>query len=183
MKKRGRVSIPKIWDDNQEKLKGSSSSNLSPRKEPISPGLFSVSELKKELEQRTKSDTTTVSSTLARRRDTLADTSELKQSATKFAMENVKKYKNRSISLNLNNVIENNKIAMEEKSVTNQTEEIPLKSTIENDSQFVDDEKATSIKDDKSLAKQIIQKNIAKAKLMEKRQLSNTATSDLQSGE
>ncbi|XP_075590028.1 uncharacterized protein LOC124491459 isoform X2 [Dermatophagoides farinae] len=208
-KKRGRISIPKIWDDNQEKLKGSSSSNLSPRKEPISPGLFSVSELKKELEQRTKADTSGSSSgALAKRRDTLADTSELKQSATKIATENAKKYKNRSISLNLKNIVEKNTTTtIDDKLKSNQKEEL-LKSTNESrnetttDSQFGDDEKMTtttttttatsktsstsSIKDDKSLAKQIIQKNIAKAKLMEKRQTSvqsTTATSGLQSGE
>ena len=206
-KKRGRISIPKIWDDNQEKLKGSSSSNLSPRKEPISPGLFSVSELKKELEQRTKADTSGSSSgALAKRRDTLADTSELKQSTTKIATENAKKYKNRSISLNLKNIIEKNTTTtIDDKLKSNQKEEL-LKSTNESrnetttDSQFGDDEKMTtttttatsktsstsSIKDDKSLAKQIIQKNIAKAKLMEKRQTSvqsTTATSGLQSGE
>ncbi|KAH9421346.1 NUAK SNF1-like kinase 1 [Dermatophagoides pteronyssinus] len=201
-KKRGRISIPKIWDDNQEKLKTSStnSSMGSPRKEPKSPGLFSVSELKKELEQRTKLDTVPPSTTLAKRRDTLADTSELKQQSSAAIMENVKKYKNRSISLNLNQVIDEqtNKTvdADQDDKSKSLNEESPLKSTIKDDGgQFVDEKTSTSktsstssIKsDDKSLAKQIIQKNIAKAKLMEKRQTSvqstTTTATDLQSGE
>ena len=203
-KKRGRISIPKIWDDNQEKLKTSStnSSMGSPRKEPKSPGLFSVSELKKELEQRTKLDAVSPSTTLAKRRDTLADTSELKQQSSAAMMENAKKYKNRSISLNLNQVIDEQKNKTfvgdqddKSKLLKSEEEESPLKSTIkDNDgSQFVDEKTTSTSKtsstssiksDDKSLAKQIIQKNIAKAKLMEKRQTSvqSTAT-DLQSGE
>nr|XP_027204035.1 probable serine/threonine-protein kinase DDB_G0277165 isoform X1 [Dermatophagoides pteronyssinus] len=207
-KKRGRISIPKIWDDNnnQEKLKTSStnSSMGSPRKEPKSPGLFSVSELKKELEQRTKLDAVP-SSILAKRRDTLADTSELKQQSSAAIMENVKKYKNRSISLNLNQVIDEQKnktvvVDQDDKSklLKSEKEESPLKSTIKDDDggQFVDEKTTSTSKtsstssiksDDKSLAKQIIQKNIAKAKLMEKRQTSvqstTTTATDLQSGE
>ncbi|UXI20366.1 hypothetical protein NH340_JMT06309 [Sarcoptes scabiei] len=184
----------------------------------IKPGLFSVSELKSELEKKAIKSTNQI-----KRRETLADASELKLDLA----EKKKQYKNRTQSLNLAKIrsdfdsvdiskSDEKKVTEEMNETKQQTEilsEIEMKKQIKEQNEEINQSKSiesiketttttveqrssstssfvertesleemgrtsktsstSSIKDDKSLAKQIIQKNIAKAKLMEKRQTS-----------
>lgn len=156
-KRPGRLSIPKIWDTvAQDK---DQSPPVGQDKKPFIPTSLKVAEAKKVLEQKasTKRD-------VSKRRESIATVSELDKGKR---TRELKKYNTRSISLNL---------STEAKAKAGETgDKKPAKTAVVEKQQQQD---KPALEEEKSLAKQLLKKNIAKAQLMEKRQLSNSSTAE-----
>lgn len=182
-KRPGRVSIPKIWDNNT-----SAAVSETDKKSLFIPVSLKVSEAKKVIERRCSVDGGKSSTD---RRDSVSTTTELEKKPKK-------KYKTRSLSAKEITITpaKTSKINIIKEPIPEQekSNEEPSEKPIEKPS-----DRPTSIteaevkaeekvpctpstpgtpitEEDKSIAKHIIQKNIAKAKLMEKRQISTNST-------
>lgn len=169
-KRPGRLSIPKIWDSSRQEIMANSPEEASKceKKAPFIPVGLKVSEAKKVIERRCSVDSSAGSQ--LKRRDTLSSATEL---SVDRKLKSTKKYTGRSLSLNLQEVSGKTKkeplqMHTAPKEVVSSNESIPKKCESESPSK-----PSTPIsEEDKSLAKQIIKKNIARAKLMEKQQTS-----------
>src|SRR5699024_5171813 len=125
---------------------------------------------KKVIERRCSVDSSRAS---LRRRDSLASTSELNKDKK---VRELKKYAGRSLSLNLQEASrvqrEPVKSKVEDNKAATASNESITKGNSEENSPTQSKPSTPISEEDKSLAKQIIRKNIARAKLMEKQQVS-----------
>lgn len=170
-KRPGRLSIPKIWD-SQENVISSPEEVGKERKAPFIPVGLTVSEAKKVIERRCSVDS---GSQLAlKRRDSMS-------SASGNKVRELKKYTGRSLSLNLQEASKTKREAVNQmvKKDAVVSSNAACTKKEESESPYQSKPSTPISEEDKSLAKQIIKKNIARAKLMEKQQVSVSSDSEI----
>lgn len=168
-KRPGKLSIPKIWDSQDRMKLAGEETAKSEKKAPFIPVGLKVSEAKKVIERKCSLDRG-----LVKRRESLATPSELNRDSK---ARELKKYAARSLSLNLmearSKPTESIKLALTSSGKASSSSENVDKTVKTADQSASQSKVSTPIsEEDKSLAKQIIKKNIARAKLMEKQQMS-----------
>lgn len=165
-KRPGRLSIPKIWDSTGQDTAGSPVEDV--KKAPFIPVGLKVSEAKKVIERRCSVD----SGSQLKRRDSLSSATEMNKDKK---VRDLKKYTGRSLSLNLQEASKTKRETVNQ-AVHALPTESPIKAKEESESPYQSKPSTPISEEDKSLAKQIIKKNIARAKLMEKQQVSVTSS-------
>lgn len=169
-KRPGRLSIPKIWD-SQENVISSPEDAGKERKAPFIPVGLKVSEAKKVIERRCSVDSG--SPMALKRRDSMS-------SANGNKVRELKKYTGRSLSLNLQETSKTKRESVNQTVHKNDVAPSSASRTKKEGSESPYQSKPSTpiSEEDKSLAKQIIKKNIARAKLMEKQQVSVSSDTD-----
>lgn len=168
-KRPGRLSIPKIWDNTSVSTgaKQSPGANESEKKALFIPVGLKVSEAKKVIERRCSVD---LNKDSASRRESLTNATELNKEKK---LKEAKKYTTRSFSLNEIDTKPIKRIILKQTEPSETTGKESVQGEQGETVSPLPSKPSTPITDEeKSLAKQIISKNIAKVKLMEKRQTS-----------